>query len=232
MFNSKISKIVAALVLLMVVGLCAWFAFLFVLNFFAMGPGLPPPAGMPEWYVPGCGIQMTENGTLIEVRSVAEHFELIGDRIIDESPSCFPAISQYCGYVNCRRTGSDDQYLIAAWYFDDNKKFARAEEELYHYLKEHGEVYAVELNISEDLKRLGKEREHTPEKFNVTGYESETTSGYFLVYKNPFGRDMDEFFIVYYGSMGSVDLPNQTPFLKELIADGYYLHVPGTVGSL
>ncbi|NOR60312.1 MAG: hypothetical protein GQ469_06760 [Methanosarcinales archaeon] len=203
----------------------------FILDFVAIGPGLPPSAGMPEWYVPGCGSRM-ENGTLIEVRSVAEHFELIGDRIIDESPSCFPAVSQYCGYANCRRTGSDDQYLIASWYFDDSKKFSRAEVDLYQYLEERGRVSTVELNISEDLKRLGKEREYTPDKFNVTGYESETTSGYFLVYKNPFGRNMDEFFIVYYGSMGSVDLPNQTPFLKELIADGYYLNVPGTVGSL
>ncbi len=228
MFNSKMSKIVALLVLLMAGGLSVWFI---VLPFFAIGPGLPPPAGMPEWYVPGCGTRM-ENGTLIEVRSVAEHFEMIGDRIIDESPSCFPAVSQYCGYANCRRTGSDDQYLIAAWYFDDSKKFARAEEELYHYLKEQGQVYTVELNLSENLKRLGKEREHTPEKFNVTGYESETTSGYFLVYKKPFGRDMDEYFIVYYGVMGSFDLFNQTPFIKELIADGYYLNVPGTVGSL
>ena len=227
MFNSKKSKIVASFVLLIVGGFCMCF----ILDFVAIGPGLPPSAGMPEWYVPGCGSRM-ENGTLIEVRSVAEHFELIGDRIIDESPSCFPAVSQYCGYANCRRTGSDDQYLIASWYFDDSKKFSRAEVDLYQYLEERGRVSTVELNISEDLKRLGKEREHTPEKFNVTGYESETTSGYFLVYKNPFGRNMDEFFIVYYGSMGSVDLPNQTPFLKELIADGYYLNVPGTVGSL
>ncbi|MGP8329957.1 MAG: hypothetical protein ACT6FF_06530 [Methanosarcinaceae archaeon] len=230
MFNSKIRKIVAILVLFIVVGLFTWFTFSSVLNFFAIGPGLPPPEGMPEWYIPGCGTRM-ENGTLIEVRSVAEHFELIGDRIIGESPSCFPAVSQYCGYANCRRTGSDDQYLIASWYFDDSKKFSRAEVDFYQYLKERGRVSTVELNISEDLKRLGKEREHTPVKFNVTGYESETTSGYFLVYKNPFGRNMDEFFIVYYGSMGSVDLPSQTPFLKELLADGYYLNVPGTVGS-
>ena len=118
MFNSKKSKIVASLVLLIVGGFCMWF----ILDFIAIGPGLPPSAGMPEWYVPGCGSRM-ENGTLIEVRSVAEHFELIGDRIIDESPSCFPAVSQYCGYANCRRTGSDDQYLIASWYFDDSKKF-------------------------------------------------------------------------------------------------------------
>jgi len=40
------------------------------------------------------------------------------------------------------------------------------------------------------------------------------------VYKNTFGREGD-YFIVYYGAVGSVDLSNQTPFLKALIADRY-----------
>jgi len=194
------------------------------------GPGLPLTTGMPMWYIPGYDTRI-ENETIIEDRSVAEHFELIGDRM-EGCPSCLPLISQYCSHAKYTRTGSDDRYLIAAWYFDNSKKFSQAEVDFHQYLEEHGRVSTVELNISEDLKRLGKEREHTPAKFNVTGYESETTSGYFLVYKNPLGRNIDEFFIVYYGSMGSFDLPNQTPFLKELIADGYYLNVPGTVGSL
>jgi len=71
-----------------------------------------------------------------------------------------------------------------------------------------------------------------PKRFDVTEYESETTSGYFLVYKKPFLAGRDDYFIVYYGLMGSVNLSNQTPLLKELITDGYYLNEPGTVGSL
>jgi len=143
MINGKKSKIVASLVLFMVGGLCM----LFILDFVAIGPGLPPPAGMPGWYIPNWDtrvIQM-ENGTLtlIEDRSVAEHFEMLGDRIIGENPSCFPEISQYCGYAKCARTMSDDRYLIAAWYFDDGKKFSQAQNELYQYLEEHGRVSAM-----------------------------------------------------------------------------------------
>lgn len=235
MFKSKKTKIVASLVLLMIGGLCMWF----ILNFVAIGPGLPPPTGMPVWYVPGLGTRM-ENGTLIEVRSVAEHFELIDDRIMDKSPSCFPAVSQYCGYANCKRTGSDDQYLIAAWYFDDEKKFLQSERDLYQYLENHGQVSTVELDINEEINEEIKRRENRlawgptfgPKSFDVTKYESEITSGFFLVYKIPFIEDRDDYFIVYYGAMGSVNLSNQTPFLKELIAEGYYLIEPGTVGDL
>ena len=235
MFNSKKSKIVASLVLLMVGGLCMWF----ILDFVAIGPGLPPPAGMPEWYVPGCGTRM-ENETLIEVRSVAEHFELIDDRIIDESPSCFPAVSQYCGYANCRRTGSDDQYLIAAWYFDDEKKFLQSERDLYQYLEKHGRVSTVELDISEEISEEIKRRENRsawgptfgPKSFDATKYESEITSGFFLVYKKPFLEGRDDYFIVYYGAMGSVDFSKQRPLLKKLIAASYYLNESGTIGGL
>jgi len=211
-----------------------------------IGPGLPPPSGMPNWYIPGTGILMRENGTPVIKngtpvvgRSVAEHFELIGDRM-EGCPSCFPAISQYCGYANYTRTGSDDQYLIAAWYFDDSKNFLQAERDLYQYLGERGRVSTVELDIDEEMDEEIKRRESRlawgptfgPKRFNVTEYESETTSGYFLVYKKPFLAGRDDYFIVYYGLMGSVNLSNQTPLLKELITDGYYLNEPGTVGSL
>lgn len=70
--------------------------------------------------------------------------------------------------------------------------------------------------------------------FDATKYESEITSGYFLVYEKPFVAYRDDYFIVYYGTIGAVDLSNQTPFLKALIADGCYLNAPawGTVRSL
>ena len=210
------------------------------------GPGLPPPAGMSNWYIPGTGILIGENGTPVIKngtpvmgRSVAEHFELIGDRT-GGCPSCLPVVSQYCSYANYTRTGSDDRYLIAAWYFDDSKNFLQAEADLYQYLEEYGRVSTVELNISEEMDEEIKRRESRlvwgptfgPKRFNATEYESETTSGFFLVYKKPFLAGRDDYFIVYYGLMGAVNLSNRTPFLKELMADGYYLNEPGTVGGL
>jgi len=179
------------------------------------GPGLPPPAGMPNWYIPGTGILMgangtpvIKNGTPVVGRSVAEHFELIGDRM-EGYPSCFPAISQYCGYANYTRTGSDDRYLIAADIDEEMDEEIRRRE-----------------------SRLVWGPTFGPKRFDVTEYGSETTSGYFLVYKKPFLAGRDDYFIVYYGLMGSVNLSKQTPFLKELITDGYYLNEPGTVWGL
>ncbi|MEA1894691.1 MAG: hypothetical protein U9N36_05725 [Euryarchaeota archaeon] len=202
------------------------------------GPGLPPPAGMPMWYIPGYDTRI-ENETIIEDRSVAEHFELIGDRM-EGCPSCFPAISQYCGYANYTRTGSDDRYLIAAWYFDDNTKFLHAEADLYLYLEEYGRVFTVELNISEEMDAEIKRRENRlvwgptfgPKRFNVTEYESETTSGYFLIYKKPFLAGREDYFIVYYGLMNTPQISEQTRLaLRELMAGGYYSE-SGMVGAL
>ena len=145
----------------------------------------------------------------------AEYFSLIDKRKAGVSPPLFPALSQYCGYANYSRTGSDDRYLAGEWYFNDREEFLQAEKELYQYLNEHGRVSTVELNMSRELKRIGKG--YSPKSFNATKYKSETTSGYFMVYENSFGRKGD-YFIVYYGAVGPVDLSNQTPFLRVLMA--------------
>jgi len=231
MFKSKMSKISAILALFMVAGLCVWFI---VLPFVSLA-GYPPSDCMQIWYLPSPDYvsadfnvsaveaildDLAANGTCINETILAEHvplegvamnetfaghFSLIGKRNKGASPPFFPALSQYCGYANYSRTGSDDRYLAGEWYFNDSEEFLRAEKELYQYLEEHGRVSTVDLNISEG---------------DVTKYESKTTSGYFLVYKNTFGREGD-YFIVYYGATGSGDLSNQTPFLKALIADRY-----------
>jgi len=213
------------------------------------GPGYPPPEYMQVWYLPSPDYvsadfnvsaveaildAMAANGTCINETVLAEyiplegvvvnetfagHFSLIDERKAGVSPPFFPALSQYCGYANYSRTGSDDRYLAGEWYFNDSEEFLQAEKELYQYMEEHGRVSTVELNISEETKSSG-----------ATKYECKTTSGYFMVYKNTFGREGD-YFIVYYGVVGPVDLPNQTPFLKALIADRYPTG-PGTVGGL
>jgi len=152
------------------------------------------------------------------------HFSLIGERKKGASPPFFPALSQYCGYANYSRTGSDNLYLAGEWYFDDSEEFLQAEKEMCQYLEEHGRVSTVELNIS-------KRSRYSPKGFNATKYECETTSGYFLVYKNTFGREGD-YFIVYYGAVGSVDLSNQTRPLSHWIRDCWAFKVVIQRGSL
>ncbi len=237
MFNRKMSKIAAILALFMVVGSFVWFI---VLPFVSL-TGYPPSDCMQVWYLPSPDYvsggnasameavvdEMVANGTYNETtlaeyvssmdaavnETFAGHFSLIGERKKGASPPFFPALSQYCGYANYSRMGSDDRYLAGEWYFGDSEEFLQAERGLCRYLEEHGRVSTVELNISKGSR-------YSPKSFDATKYECETTSGYFLVYKNTFGREGD-YFIVYYGAVGSVDLSNQTPFLKALIADRY-----------
>lgn len=226
MFKSKRSKIVAIVVLLVVGGLYASGLWAWLLmHIVPIGPGLPPPEAMQVWYLPSPDYVSGENGRVVVNETFAEYFSLIGERKKGSSPPLFPTLSLYCGYANYSRTESTDLYLAGEWYFDDGKKLLQAEKELCQYLEEHGKVSPVELNISRELR-------YAPKSFDATKYESEITSGYFLVYEKPFVSYRDDYFIVYYGTIGSVDLSNQTPFLKALIADGYYLCESGTVEGL
>ena len=184
-----------------------------ILDFITIGPGLPPSESMPDWYVP--------------------------ESITDSKQECaplFPKISKYCSHGNyTRRT------MLAVWYFDDDKKFLQSEDELTQYLEKHGQISTVELDISkeidEEIRRLesgnGWQSTLGQKNFNVTKYENEITSGYFLVYKRPFLESRDDYFIVYYGTRGSVNLSEQTPVLKRLISRSYYMsNEDGTVEGL
>jgi len=97
----------------------------------------------------------------------AGHFSLIGERKVGVSALFFPALSQYCGYANYSRTGSDNLYLAGEWYFDDSEEFLQAEKELCRYLEEHGRVSTVKLTISEKTK-----------SFDATKYECESLQEY------------------------------------------------------
>jgi hypothetical protein len=138
----------------------------------------------------------------------AEHFELIGDRT-KGTPSCFPAVSKYSSYVYYKRNGTDERYLIASWYFNDEKKFMQARFDLASYLKEHGTARSSGFFIpSQNLE------------FAVTGYNSNTTSGRFVTYIRPFSADQNDYFIVYYGLMGRIS--EQHLALNKLMAEGHY----------
>lgn len=208
MLNRKISRIASILALFALIGLFVWFI---VLHFVVIGPGYPSPEYLKTWYIPSSvhGYRIGETGS---------------------SPPIFPALSQYSEYANYTRRKSNDRYLISEWYFDNRKEFLQAEAVLYQYLEGHGRLSTAQLNISEELKIIDGGWMYGPATFNATKYESEMTSGYFLIYKDTFGSD--NYFIVYHGSMGLVNLSNQTPFLKALIADSYPSGPKVIVGGL
>jgi len=43
------------------------------------------------------------------------------------------------------------------------------------------------------------------------------------VYKRPFLKGREDYFIAYYGIMGTTNLTEETPVLKKLIAKSYYM---------
>lgn len=187
-----------------------------LLDFVAIGPGLPPSKVMPNWYIPG-----------------ADDWQ--GNR--NSCFSSFPnTISPYCNVGKF-----SDENFINVWYFDDESGFFKGKDTLYRYLNKKGNVFEQELNISTELqkkiKRDEAENSWCPtfgsRSFNATGYESSETSGYFLVYERPFLETREDYFIVYYGFMGTENLTEQTPALKELIAESYYMgNEKGKVDSL
>ncbi|AKB19009.1 hypothetical protein [Methanosarcina sp. WWM596] len=170
-----------------------------MLDFIQIGPGLPPSKSMPKWYIPGAWQGNAHSCT-----------------------SSFPTISPYC------KVGKfSDGRFISVWYFDAESEFLKGEDTLYRYLEENGDVFQQELNISTELQDEIERREveNFPNFtfFNSTGYESPETSGYFLVYKRPFLKGREDYFIAYYGILGTINLTEETPALKKLIAESYYM---------
>lgn len=108
-------------------------------------------------------------------------------------------------------------------------------------MEENGNVFYQELNISEELQEVIERREaenawgpiYGPYSFNVTGYKSPETSGYFLVYEKPFLKGRDDYFVVYYGVSNTTNLTKEATELKKLIAESYYMsNGEGKVDSL
>lgn len=200
--SKKERFLILLLVLVFVVTIIAgvWLA----LNSIKIGPGLPPPEAMPSWYIP-------------DAYKGNEHV----------CTSLFPNISPYCKSVN-----TSEGKFMNVWYFNEESEFLKGEDTLYRYLNENGNVSKQELNISTELQEKIKRDEANnawgptfgSHSFNVTGYESPETSGYFLVYERPFLETREDYFIVYYGSMGMANhLTQQTPDFKKLIAESYYI---------
>jgi hypothetical protein len=199
MFYKKVNKKIVFLIFFIVLFIGVWL----VLDFIRIGPGLPPSEAMPKWYVPGAWQGNVQSCT-----------------------SPFPEISPYCN----ARDYSGGKF-INVWYFDDESKFLKEENTLYQYLSVNGNVFQQKLNISTELQEKIKKDEANnswgptfgSHSFNATGYESPETTGYFLVYKRPFLETREDYFIVYYGIMGLNNLTEETPELKKLIAESYYM---------
>jgi hypothetical protein len=112
--------------------------------------------------------------------------------------------------------------MMTVWYFDDYEKFENGEKELCKYLQEHGETSIDTVNITEEIAEYGHKQALGSTNLIVTRYESKETSGYFAVIVKPFRDDLENYFIIYYGT-NEKPLNEQIDTVKKLMAKEYYM---------
>lgn len=89
-------------------------------------------------------------------------------------------------------------------------------------MKEHGEFFDDTVNITEQVLENGNNRIFGSTNLNVTRYESEETSGYFAVIIKPFLNNLNNYFIIYYGT-NEKSLEEEVDTIKNLMAKEYYM---------
>jgi hypothetical protein len=222
--------LIAGIIILIAIVMIAAFFFLSAMT------DPTPPHVRAGWYLPHQDIVWTTSGP-DSTPSTQERLILAGHR--DASPPQFPALSPYSRYENYTHRTTNDQYMIAVWYFNDERKFLESQKKLVGFLKTSGTISSIELNFTEQIMIFEKsvtdsqdsQKRHTiPAILKITGYRSDKTSGYFFTVTIPgvgvLPSESDytvnkEYYIVYYGITTEANLTSQTPFLQDMIAQTY-----------
>lgn len=133
----------------------------------------------------------------------------------------FPGLSEYWAYTNLSYVKTGDRYIAQAWYFNNWSKFSTEREKLFLYLHQQGTLTPAVLDISPELIATNNSylAGYKTRFVNVTKYQSNETSGYFIIFNTDFFYD-ESYYITYYGVTGSSDLMEETNPLKMLIISG------------
>jgi hypothetical protein len=84
------------------------------------------------------------------------------------------------------------------------------------YLERYGNLSTTNLTFDYDKPGNSGNPRHRTAIINATGFENPITSGYFTTIEYPESKNPD-FFILYYGTVKSGNLSQQTPYLKTLM---------------
>jgi len=141
----------------------------------------------------------------------------IAGSVMHGEPPIFPDLSPYTSSVIHTREGSDDIYLTIVWHFTDADSFTRYRDRLKtFYLEREGRTFPSNLTLEYDSDRdVSSPPAHTS-ILNATGFENNITAGYFTAIYAPVEKPRD-YFIVYFGTIKSGTLSQQTPFIKRLM---------------
>jgi len=217
MKSLKTDRVGKAILVLLLITAGA-FGALLLLNLLAIGPGYPPPEALQKWYIPQPRYEYAENGSVVVNRTINGGILLPGN-IEEGCPPLFPVSSRYCSHAVYADTGSGDRYLVINWYFDDSADLSQAEMDLCSHLRASGNVSLAELALpgEPDISQGEQSSRRVP----VTRFESEESSGYFIVVEKPLSPEHDDYFVVYYGVVGTVILSDHVAALEDLMLRSY-----------
>jgi hypothetical protein len=130
----------------------------------------------------------------------------------------FPELSEYWASSNLTYVKTGDRYIAQVWYFNNWSAFSANREKLFQYLHQQGTVTPVVLDISPELIATNNSyiAGYKTRFVNATKYQSNETSGYFIIFNTGFFYD-ESYYITYYGMTGSSDLSNEIHPLKMLV---------------
>lgn len=171
----------------------------------------PPPEGRSFYLLPN------PTGPYYN-QSIDLGFDVGSTYYDDGISSPFPHLTKYRAFRNFSYTKTGRAYISEVWYFNDWTTFKTNKDDLFQYLKKHGALSPIVLNITEELTRTndpyitGLHAKH----INATKYIAKDTSGYFIIFSTDFFPG-ENYFITYYGVIGQSDLVDDTPQVKTLI---------------
>lgn len=145
--------------------------------------------------------------------------------LVEKKPSpYFPSLSEYHGYKNFSVTGSDSRYIVESWYFSDETELKKGESFLYPFLIKNGNLTREIVDLAAMENPLKRQIPNTSASsrysYAMTRYESNATSGYFLI--AGLNRSLYHgYYITYYGTTAPSGLPEQSPHLRLLMLTRY-----------
>jgi len=133
-------------------------------------------------------------------------------------PPFFPNMSVNHAFMNISCESSGDRYISEVWYFTDWNEFRTQREALLKYLTQHGTIFNVTLDLSEELARTNNSYVAglQTRQINAIRYEDSTTSGYFVIFSSVLFPGPN-YYITYYGVVAPTDFKNHSTQLDALM---------------
>lgn len=144
-------------------------------------------------------------------------------------PPYFLNMSKYHAFLNIS-SDNGDKYVSEVWYFNNWEDFREQRERLFTFLAQHGMMSNITLDLSDALNRTNNTYYTglTNKRISAIQYINATTSGYFIIFDTHFFPGPN-YYIAYYGIIGSPDLQNYSSTLDSFMTIvPYFMEAGGT----